>query len=159
MTRSLRRTAKAKPDPEGRMSVLDHLRELRRRLIVVMIIIALGAIVGWLVYNPLLAILKQPYCNIPYQHRLGAQNQSGSQCKLLFRAPLDGFTIRLKSNGGTSRSFSSFTLWITDKLVPPFEVEGFWTYIGSVIVIWLVNWMVYGIFRPDRRESQHELTA
>ncbi len=78
------------------MSVLDHLRELRRRLIVVMLIVALGAVVGWLVYNPLLEILKQPYCNIPYQHRLGAQNQSESQCKLLFRAPLDGFTIRLK---------------------------------------------------------------
>jgi len=41
MTRSLRRSAKA--NPEGRMSVLDHLRELRRRLIVVMIIVALGA--------------------------------------------------------------------------------------------------------------------
>jgi len=83
-------------DPEGRMSVLDHLRELRRRLIVVMIIVALGAIIGWLVYNPLLDILKEPYCRIPYQHRLGALNQSRSQCKLQFRAPLDGFTIRLK---------------------------------------------------------------
>jgi len=78
------------------MSVLDHLRELRRRLILVMIIVALGAVVGWLIYNPLLDILKHPYCNIPYQHRLGAQNQSSSQCKLQFRAPLDGFTIRLK---------------------------------------------------------------
>lgn len=98
MTRSLRRLARAKSEanPEGRMSVLDHLRELRRRLIVVMIIIALGAIVGWLVYNPLLTILKQPYCNVPYEHRLGALNQSADQCKLLFRAPLDGFTIRLK---------------------------------------------------------------
>ena len=94
MTRSLRRSAKA--NPEGRMSVLDHLRELRRRLIVVMIIVSLGAIIGWLVYNPLLTILKQPYCNVPYQHRLGALNQSAEQCKLLFRAPLDGFTIRLK---------------------------------------------------------------
>jgi sec-independent protein translocase protein TatC len=92
MVRRIRRPA----DPEGRMSVLDHLRELRRRLIVVLIIVALGAVVGWIVYNPLLEILKQPYCNIPYQHRLGALNQSESQCKLLFRAPLDGFTIRLK---------------------------------------------------------------
>jgi sec-independent protein translocase protein TatC len=94
MTRSLRRSAKA--NPEGRMSVLDHLRELRRRLIIVMVIVALGAIVGWVIYNPLLALLKQPYCNIPYEHRLGALNQSTEQCKLLFRAPLDGFTIRLK---------------------------------------------------------------
>jgi sec-independent protein translocase protein TatC len=92
MGRRIRRPA----NPEGRMSVLDHLRELRRRLILVMIIVALGGVVGWLVYNPLLELLKQPYCNIPYQHRLGAQNQSAEQCKLLFRAPLDGFTIRLK---------------------------------------------------------------
>jgi len=95
MTRSLRRTRKP-ANPEGRMSVLDHLRELRRRLIIAMVIVALGAVIGWLVYNPLLGLLKAPYCNIPYQHRLGALNQSSGQCKLLFRAPLDGFTIRLK---------------------------------------------------------------
>ena len=33
------------------MSVLDHLRELRRRLIIVMLLIALGAVIGWLVYD------------------------------------------------------------------------------------------------------------
>jgi putative membrane protein len=53
---------------------------------------------------------------------------------------------------------NAFTLWITDKIVPPFEVTGFWTYLGCVIIIWLVNLMVYGVFRPDRRESR-ELTA
>jgi len=95
MTRMVRRLRKP-TNPEGRMALIDHLRELRRRLIVVMIIVGLGAVVGWVVYNPLLEILKQPYCNIPFQHRLGALNQSESQCKLLFRAPLDGFTIRLK---------------------------------------------------------------
>lgn len=95
MTKMVRRLRKP-ANPDGRMSIIDHLRELRRRLIVVMIIVGLGAVVGWVVYNPLLEILKQPYCNIPFQHRLGALNQSESQCKLLFRAPLDGFTIRLK---------------------------------------------------------------
>jgi len=53
---------------------------------------------------------------------------------------------------------NAFTLWITDKIVPPFEVEGFWTYLGSVIIIWLVNWMVYAILKPDEQESR-ELTA
>ena len=53
---------------------------------------------------------------------------------------------------------NAFTLWITDKIVPSFEVSGFWTYIGAVIIIWLVNLMVYGIFRPDRHESR-ELPA
>jgi putative membrane protein len=53
---------------------------------------------------------------------------------------------------------NAFTLWITEKIVPPFEVDGFWTYLGSVIIIWIVNMMVYAIFKPDRRESR-ELAA
>jgi len=54
---------------------------------------------------------------------------------------------------------NAFTLWIVDKIVPPFEVSGFWTYLGSVIIIWLVNMIVYGIFRPENRETKRELTA
>ena len=54
---------------------------------------------------------------------------------------------------------NAFTLWIADKIVPPFEVSGFWTYLGSVIIIWLVNMIVYGIFRPENRETKRELTV
>ena len=54
---------------------------------------------------------------------------------------------------------NAFTLWIADKIVPPFEVSGFWTYLGSVIIIWLVNMIVYGIFRPENRETKRELMA
>jgi sec-independent protein translocase protein TatC len=83
-------------NPEGRMSVLDHLRELRRRLIIIFLIIATGSVLGWVFYNTIIEILKHPYCRIDYHHRLGAQNQSKSQCNLQFRAPLDGFILRLK---------------------------------------------------------------
>jgi putative membrane protein len=31
-----------------------------------------------------------------------------------------------------------FTEWV----VPDFVIEGFWTYVGATIVIWLVNWIV-----------------
>lgn len=31
-----------------------------------------------------------------------------------------------------------FTEWI----VPDFSIDGFWTYVGATIVIWLVNWLV-----------------
>ncbi|HLM93029.1 MAG TPA: phage holin family protein [Gaiellaceae bacterium] len=54
---------------------------------------------------------------------------------------------------------NAFTLWIADKIVPPFEVSGLWTYLGSVIIIWLVNMIVYGIFKPEKREAKRELTA
>jgi putative membrane protein len=31
-----------------------------------------------------------------------------------------------------------FTEWV----VPHFSIDGFWTYVGATIVIWLVNWLV-----------------
>ena len=30
-------------------------------------------------------------------------------------------------------------LWITDGLLDGFDIEGFWTYVGAVVVVWLVN--------------------
>jgi sec-independent protein translocase protein TatC len=81
-------------NPEGRMSVLDHLRELRRRLIIVFLIVAAGAVIGWLTYNRVIDVLKDPYCNVPYTHRFAATSQS--DCALQFRDPLSGLTIRLK---------------------------------------------------------------
>jgi sec-independent protein translocase protein TatC len=83
-------------NPEGRMSVLDHLRELRYRLIIVILIIGAGAILGWALYNPILEILKDPYCNVDWHHRLGATGPGRDQCVLVFSKPLDGFIIRLK---------------------------------------------------------------
>ena len=54
---------------------------------------------------------------------------------------------------------NAFMLWITDKIVPSFEVSGFWTYIGAAIIIWLVNMVVHAVFRPEKRETHRELTA
>jgi sec-independent protein translocase protein TatC len=100
-------------NPEGRMSVLDHLRELRRRLIIVMLLVAAGAVIGYLAYNQILAVLKHPYCHVNYHHRFGAQNQG--DCNLVFRQPLDGFTTRLKVSviAGTiiTSPFWLYQLW------------------------------------------------
>ena len=54
---------------------------------------------------------------------------------------------------------NAFTLWIVDKIVPPFEVSGFWTYLGSVIIIWLVNLVVHRVFKPEEKARGRELTA
>lgn len=82
------------PNPEGRMSVLDHLRELRRRLIIVVVIVAIGAIVGWELYSPILAFLKHPYCSVPPKYRF--EPQGTDHCVLTYQGVLDGFTSRLQ---------------------------------------------------------------
>lgn len=47
-------------DPEGRMSLADHLRELRNRFIVCLLAVLAGGVVGWIEYQALLAFLTRP---------------------------------------------------------------------------------------------------
>jgi sec-independent protein translocase protein TatC len=88
-----RKVRRRRHNPEGRMSVMDHLRELRRRLIWIVLIIALGAVLGWYLYNPIIHFLERPYCSVAPTHRFGS---SSDNCDLIFFGPLDGFTTRLK---------------------------------------------------------------
>ena len=88
--RNLRRR---RHNPEGRMSVLDHMRELRRRLIIMVLIIAAGSVLGWYLYDPIIHFLEHPYCSVAAKHRYGS---TGKSCDLVYFGPLDGFTTRLK---------------------------------------------------------------
>ncbi len=76
------------------MSVMDHLRELRRRVVIVLCIVSAGAVVGWVFYPQILNILKHPYCQLPASHRAVFANSPN--CTLVFTQPLAGFTIRLQ---------------------------------------------------------------
>ncbi len=87
------RLRRRKRDPEGRMSVIDHLRELRHRIIVSLLIVAAGAILGWIFYDPILRFLEHPYCSVPYKHRFPGTDTG---CHLVFNQVLAGFTTRLK---------------------------------------------------------------
>ena len=76
--------------PEGRMSLMDHLRELRNRLIKAILGLVLGAIVGWILFEPIWDFLKQPYTQIPPEHCLDGK------CDLVVHGIFDGFFVRLK---------------------------------------------------------------
>lgn len=53
-----------KADPEARMALRDHLRELRNRLTKSAIGIFLGGVAGFLLYNPLFSQLIAPIMNV-----------------------------------------------------------------------------------------------
>jgi putative membrane protein len=46
---------------------------------------------------------------------------------------------------------NALMLYLTDLIVPPFEVNGFWTFVGAAVIIWIMNMLVHGIFRPERQ--------
>jgi uncharacterized membrane protein YvlD (DUF360 family) len=45
-------------------------------------------------------------------------------------------------------------------VTPDFSIDGFWTYVGATIVIWLVNWLVWMVLEAlagDERGSSVRL--
>jgi putative membrane protein len=46
---------------------------------------------------------------------------------------------------------NALMLWLTDLIVARFEVSGFWTAVGAAVIVWLVNWLLGALLRPDRR--------
>jgi sec-independent protein translocase protein TatC len=77
----LRRTS----DPEANMSLIEHLKELRRRLLISAIAIAVLSVVAFLAYDQILAFLREPYCRANH-----------NKCTLYVTSPLDGLSLRLK---------------------------------------------------------------
>lgn len=62
MTISLRpRKGHGQPSDDGRMSLADHLRELRWRLFIAICAIAVGFFVGWIFYDQIIDLLMRPF--------------------------------------------------------------------------------------------------
>lgn len=76
------------------MPVLEHLRELRRRVIIMLLIVAVGAVLGWVLYGHILDVLRHPYCSVPAKYRF--QPKGTANCVLIYHGVLEGFTTRLK---------------------------------------------------------------
>lgn len=70
------------------MTLMEHLTELRRRIIICVAAIAIGGVVGFALYNRILDFLIEPYCDLP--------NRAPGPCTLFIQDPLEGFATRLK---------------------------------------------------------------
>ncbi|CAB4334641.1 MAG: twin-arginine translocase subunit TatC [Actinobacteria bacterium] len=58
----------------GRMPLIDHLRELRSRVVKSALVIALGSIIGWFFYNEIITKLAEPVCDLKSAQLTGADN-------------------------------------------------------------------------------------
>lgn len=86
-------------DDEQRMPLVEHLTELRRRLIVAFVAVTVGAVICWIAYDPILEFLLNPYCDsLPKEQREDIV-LFGNNCKLLVTSPLEPFSVRLTVAG------------------------------------------------------------
>jgi sec-independent protein translocase protein TatC len=83
-------------NPEAQMSLVDHIRELRSRLIKAAFGLALGMIVGWIFFNPVWHFLQRPYCRIPQANRQLVPGEAVHGCNLYVTGLFDPFFLHLK---------------------------------------------------------------
>ncbi len=80
------------------MTLIEHLGELRRRLVISVIGFVVAATVTWFLYPHILLLLEHPYCQtLPKGHR----------CSLFVTGPLDPFGVRLDVTGWGGLLFAS----------------------------------------------------
>ncbi len=77
--------------PEDRMTLTDHLGELRMRLIRVILSVGIGFVVVLTFYEPVLSFLTHPYKAYCTSH----VNRCGTGTLLIVTSPLSGFTTRI----------------------------------------------------------------
>ncbi len=79
------------------MPLIEHIRELRSRVIKAMLAVAAGSIGGWFIFPPTWKIIIEPYCRLPahYRNTLGPTGRHES-CHLIVTGLFDALFIHLK---------------------------------------------------------------
>jgi sec-independent protein translocase protein TatC len=108
-------------DNEIAMTLVEHLEELRRRLIVIVLTVLGAAVIGFILSRPVLAILRD---RLPEAYR-----------NLIFLAPADALTAQLKIAGFIGIALAMpVILWQLWRFVSPGLTPGERRYVWPVII-------------------------
>jgi sec-independent protein translocase protein TatC len=81
-------------NPEGRMPLMDHLRELRNRVVKAALALAAGMAVGFIFFDQAWAFIERPLCHTTINGHSGCATPGTNQ--LILNSPLDPFYLRVK---------------------------------------------------------------
>ena len=103
---------------KGRMTLLEHLAELRRRLIISLLAVACGFVACWVLYPWILDFLVAPYCDVVPPDAEGLD--APGNCRLLVLDPLEPFAVRVSvaAYGGVALAMPVL-LWQAWRFVVP----------------------------------------
>jgi sec-independent protein translocase protein TatC len=124
---------KRQANPDGRMPLFDHLRELRNRVVKICLAVLAGAAVSWAFYQPIWNFIQRPYCQAVTYCKVGVVNHS-----LILNGVMDGFYLHIKVSVIAGMILTS-PIWLYQiwAFVAPglYSREKRWTYafIGSAV--------------------------
>ena len=81
-------------NPEGRMPLMDHIRELRNRVVKMALALGAGMTAGFIFFNPAWHVIERPLCSTRIRNQLGCHTLGVNQ--LVLNGPLDAFYLRVK---------------------------------------------------------------
>jgi sec-independent protein translocase protein TatC len=81
-------------NPEGRMPLLDHLRELRNRVVKMALALTAGMTAGFVFFGPAWHVIERPLCSATIRGHSGCRTLGVDQ--LVLNGPLDAFYLRVK---------------------------------------------------------------
>ena len=107
-------------NPDGRMPLIDHIRELRNRVFKAVLAVIVGSIIGWYTFKYVWNFIEAPYCklNLTVPLAVRATLPAGSHhavCTLYFNGLFDSLFLHLKIAIATGAIVSSpvwlYQLW------------------------------------------------
>ena len=135
-----RTRARRRRDAAQGMTVIEHLEELRSRVIVSLIAVAVGTVIGWAFFHPVFDFMTKPYVKLCKDGVI----QSPTHCKLVFTGVVEPFLIRFKVSLATGLAIALpvllYELWrfITPGLTRP-ERRLALPFVGSSLVLFALG--------------------
>jgi sec-independent protein translocase protein TatC len=134
--------AQRQQNPEGRMPLMDHIRELRNRVVKIALALGAGMVVGFIFFTPVWNVIDRPLCSAVIRGHTGCNTLGVNQ--LALDGPLDPFYLHVKVALVVGVILSSpFWLYQLWAFVAPglYAREKRWSYIfvGSAVPLFLIG--------------------
>jgi sec-independent protein translocase protein TatC len=97
-------------NPDGRMPLMEHLRELRNRVLKALIAATIGAVIGWYLFPHIWHFIEAPYCRLNITVPIAGKHGANS-CTLYVNGLFDSLFLHLKIAIATGVIISS-PVWL-----------------------------------------------
>jgi sec-independent protein translocase protein TatC len=117
---------------DARMPLIEHIRELRNRVIKIALALIIGMVVGWFLYPHVWHFIEAPYCRADFATHLPGEANGPNNCHLYVTGIFDAFFLRLKI---------SFIVGVI--LSSPVWLYQFWAFIAPGLYARERRWAYY----------------